>query len=202
MDLNADSAKPGNSKVPTLASVLAALARFESPSVEDVVYALAQQYSDPLYSYCMAALGNPEESEQVVTSVLYEAGLEYQKTHEVPAPEWMYGRTRARYIDVLRKRKSEDNTIPIDYLPSEIIGHKWQPEEEAIAHELDRSVTQIIMSLEYNMRLVFILWYQGFSGKEIAERLGISEVNVRQLRFRAARIISRTLGRSEVDDEG
>jgi RNA polymerase sigma factor (sigma-70 family) len=187
--------KKGAVALPTLASLQAALVRGEIPSVEDVVIALADQYTPLLLGFCLLWLKDSSNAEEVASSVLFEAGREFEKKHKVPPRAWIIGRAKSRCIDCFRHGSRRVQTSPIEDLLLEPISQdpEMQPEAAAILHALQDAYRQAVMDLPVDQRTAIALRNWGFSTKEIAQGLRIRAAKVRSLQDQGDETIRKVL---------
>lgn len=139
-----------------------------------------QAYADAIYKFAYYRLNDVEKAEDI-TSIVFTKAWEARNTYKGPSEQaWLFTIARNTLIDSYRKHKDErldkdENTIShdstADDLDSELAVQKLRLALRKIAPEL-----QDIIELRYIERI---------SVKDTAQRLNISEANVRVKQHRA-----------------
>jgi RNA polymerase sigma-70 factor (ECF subfamily) len=172
--------------------------------------ALAARYERRVYSLALRLLRQPQDAEDVTQQALLSA-LEHldEFRQEAAFGTWLMRIATHAALKVLRKRRGlptvsleqatepspADETIPH---PEFIADWRESPAVLAERHEVRRLLDEALDQLDEKHRLVFVLRdVEGFSVKETAEALGLTEANVKvrllrarlQLRERLTRVL-------------
>jgi RNA polymerase sigma-70 factor (ECF subfamily) len=117
---------------------------------------------------------------------------------------WLYRIARNEYIDALRRRRpgeigvGQTGTDSLDYASENQIADSRTPEGITLDQERRQLLEEAIAKLPPLQQNVVHLKRDGVSGKEIANRLGISQAYVSQLYHEAEEILGEALeGRAE-----
>jgi len=161
--------------------------------------ALTDRYEQRVYSLALRVLRQEQDAEDV-TQQAFLSALENLGGFrgEASFSTWLLRIATHAALKVIRKRKGLD-TISLeeateDQSNSEYVPHPeyiadWRQSPEQLVHknEIKRLLDDALAQLNEKQRLVFLLRdVEGFSGKETAVALGLSEANtkVRLLRAR------------------
>lgn len=167
---------------------------------------LVNRYEHRIYRLGLKITANPAEAEEVLQETFLKAFVHLREFREDSRfYTWLVrigineGRMR------LRKQRS-DKSLPIDDFvnvdggtsPREFADGKPDPEEIAARSELRAMLLKAISALPFGSRAVFILRdVEGFSPKETAEMLGVTEQVVKTRLFRShtrlRKMLSKTL---------
>lgn len=154
------------------------------------------RYKRLLYVFAMKRLGNEQEAEDLLHELFMSLWSKREQFDEntLLAP-YLYNAVRYRIINIFSKRKlsaqyldSFNTYLKNDYFVSEtdhLIRHK----------ELTTLIEREIDNLPKKMRAVFRLSREtGYTRKEIAAELGLSEETVKSHIFHALKILKVKLG--------
>jgi len=96
---------------------------------------------------------------------------------------WLYRIARTTLIDYWRKKKD----LPVDEAVITELANDDTPLEEVVDQDILRAQLQrAFATLPTDMReVVRLRFIEGLSGKQVAERLNLSEANVRVIQYRA-----------------
>jgi len=142
--------------------------------------ALYERYVDRIYGYCHARLGSHEAAEDATSEVFTKALGAIGRYEDVLFAAWLFRIARNVVADAHRHRP----VAPLDAAgdrPDPARG----PDEAAIGRAECAAVQTALADLPAEQRAVVELPYAGWSGEEIAARLGRSPAAVKQLRYRA-----------------
>jgi RNA polymerase sigma-70 factor (ECF subfamily) len=159
---------------------------------------LAGRYERKVYSLARRILRHEQDAEDV-TQQTFLSALENLDgfREEASFSTWLLRVATHAALKVIRKRKGlptvslEANTEPqegYDSLPHPEYIADWResPEELVSRNETAQLIDEALSELEEKHRAVFLLRdVEGFSVKETAEALGLSEVNVKVRLLRA-----------------
>lgn len=159
---------------------------------------LVEKYEGRVYSLAMRILQNPHDAEDVTQQTFLNV-IENLKNfrHESTFSTWIMRIATYAALKIIRKRrgldtislenateeKRDDGEIPH---PEYVADWKENPHEIARRNETLKMIEEALSELEEPYRLVFLLRdVEGFSIKETADILGISEANVKVRLLRA-----------------
>ena len=151
-----------------------------------------RRYQTRIYSLAYNMTGNKEDAEDMVQDVFVKAFSSLKSFRGTSSfYTWIY-RIAVNVCHDLQRSKKSHPTTSIDQENEEgdcfiqLPDKSPLPDEQAINHELGRTLLYQISQLKPAMREVLILRdLQGLSYEEIAARLGLSEGTVKSRLFRA-----------------
>lgn len=165
----------------------------------DAFEALTTRYEQRVFSLAMGMLRQEEDAEDVTQQTFLSAleGLNGFRG-EASFATWLFRIATHAALKVIRKRKglktvsleeAVEGTDSVDSVPHPAFIADWResPEQLVPRREIQRLLDKALAQLDEKHRLVFLLRdVEGFSIKETAEALGLSEANtkVRLLRAR------------------
>ena len=176
--------------------------------------ALATRHEQRVYTLALRIVQNPQDAEDVTQQALLGAmeGLANFR-EEASFATWLNRIATHAALKIIRKRKGLDvvsleaTTEPQeDYdsipHPEFIADWKQSPEQLVERNETRRLLDDALAQLDDKHRLVFLLRdVEGFSVKETAAALGLSEANVKvrllRARLQLRELLTRTLGDPE-----
>jgi RNA polymerase sigma-70 factor, ECF subfamily len=139
--------------------------------------ALAQLYdatSQLVFGLALRILGDRDAAEDIVIEVYAQAWREaktYDPRRGTPC-SWLLTMTRSRAIDLLRARKRDQATDPLEYA-DDVESATPNPEEASADAERHRFVRGALTSLNKEQReAIELAYFAGLSHTEIAMRLG------------------------------
>ena len=142
------------------------------------------QYGKPLYRFLLSLTGSPEQAEELLQEVFYQALLHIDKFEGRSSLfTWLCQIGKNAWLKELRRKKHYADT---PYEELRLPDGKPTPEEAAIRADDLRRVRRAVAGLEEPYRDVFILHIFGQRPlKEIAYMYGKSESWARVTYFRA-----------------
>jgi RNA polymerase sigma-70 factor, ECF subfamily len=177
----------------------------------DAFEALTSRYEQRVFSLARRMLRQEQDAEDV-TQQTFLSALENLDGFrgEASFATWLFRIATHAALKIIRKRKGlktislEEATEGTDHLdsvphPEFIADWRQSPEQLVQKHEVQRLLDEALAKLDEKHRLVFLLRdVEGFSVKETAGTLGISESNAK-VRLLRARLqlreqLTRTLG--------
>lgn len=176
-------------------SLVEALHRGERYACDDLV----EQYTGKIYNVALRLTGHPTEAEEVLQETFINAcrGVESFEGRS-SLSTWLY--RIATNNGLMRRRKREMPTVPLDVAPEEdeaefwpgqLEDWDWNPESITLTDELRRVMDEAVNDLPDTLRSVFVLRdLEGLSTKETAEALDISQGSVK-VRLHRARLMLR-----------
>jgi RNA polymerase sigma-70 factor (ECF subfamily) len=108
---------------------------------------------------------------------------------------WIYRIARNEYIDLLRRTRAGDIGLggwqdnEMERWLQNVASEQGAPEDQLVEHERNQLLEHAIAALPELQRTVVQLKREGVKGKEIAQRLGISQAYVSQLFHEAGEIL-------------
>lgn len=159
---------------------------------------LVSRHERAVYSLARRIVGHDEDAQDVTQQTILDA-IEHLGTfrEEARFGTWLMRIATYAALKVIRKRRGlemvsleaatepqgDDGAIPH---PEFIADWRQSPEELASRNEARRLIEEALDQLDEKHRLVFLLRdVEGFSVRETAEALGLSEVNVKVRLLRA-----------------
>lgn len=133
---------------------------------------LYQTYKSSMYGICLRYAKNREEAKDMLQDgfVKIYSNL-YQYKPIGPLGGWMRRVMVNVCLQHIRRRKDLFSNTDIDK-----VAHLYQAQEEVFTQFREKALVQMIQQLPEGYRAVFNLYViEGYSHKEIAQQLGISE---------------------------
>jgi RNA polymerase sigma-70 factor (ECF subfamily) len=155
---------------------------------------LVRRYLRPAYAVALARLGDPADAEDVCQDAFVTA-LERLESCRRPAGfgGWLLTIVRNRAVDFHRRRAVRE-TQPLE-TTGEAVAAAADPERDAERTERREELLRALRLLTERQREVLLLYdFEGWSHKEIAERLGISEGSARVHLHNGRRALRELLG--------
>ncbi len=139
---------------------------------------LVQRYLQPAYAVALSRLREPADAEDACQDAFVTA---LQRIDECRQPEqfgaWLLSIVRHRALDVRRYRSVRD-ALPLEEATA--ASSRATPEQEAEAADLREDLVEAMEVLTDLQREVLLLYdFEGWSHREIAEKVGISEGSAR-----------------------
>lgn len=175
--------------------------------------ALVGRFQGRVLGLAYRMLGEPHDAEDV-TQQTFLSLVEHLKDFrgESAVAAWVLRIAANHALKVLRKRRGLP-TVPLTDPPGPDEGYAGAPHPDYIAdwrddpadlaerHEVRAAIDRALAGLDDKYRAVFVLRdIEGFSVREAAELLGISEVNVKVRLLRARLALREVLTRTFGDD--
>jgi RNA polymerase sigma factor (sigma-70 family) len=153
-----------------------------------------ETYSTDLRRFVTARTRDVGASEDIVQEAFIRLEIESQACRHPSNPRaWLYRValnliiSGSRHTDVVRR--SSCHVAPDDVADS--------PEVLFLASERDRALRSAMEALRPRGRRSLLLAAQGYTGREIAEIVGLSEAATRTMMFRARAVLRRELTRHD-----
>jgi RNA polymerase sigma-70 factor (ECF subfamily) len=182
---------------PDASLTLHAAGEFAVPTGESPALALEHAYSRyvvPIYRFLYSRLGNQEEAEDLTSDVFLKAVRQLEPSRDDASVQaWLYQVARTTLADHWRRRNRA---------PEAPLGYLDVPEASPPTTPPDQATTQLALwlldQLPDRYRDVLTLRFlKGYSIKETAREMGITENHAKVLQFRAVQKAA-TLGRDHV----
>jgi RNA polymerase sigma-70 factor (ECF subfamily) len=168
------------------------ISRIKSGNLEDF-QGLVDIYQNRVINICYGFLKNKEDAEDIAQEVFMEVYKSISAfREEAKLSTWIYRISVRKSLDFIRKRNRKKRLLPTQ--------KTWQrqngPEKRLLDNERAQILKQAVDSLPENQRIAITLnKYEGFSGREIAEIMGITLSAVEALLFRAKNNLQKRLRR-------
>jgi len=156
------------------------------------------RYVVPIYRFLYSRLGNQEEAEDLTSEVFLKAVRQLEPTRDDASVQaWLYQVARTTLADYWRRRNRT---------PEAPLGYLDVPEASGAAAAPDQFATQLALwlldQLSDRYREVLTLRFlKGYSIKETAREMGITENHAKVLQFRAVQKAA-ALGQEHVERRG
>lgn len=139
------------------------------------------QYADDIYRFILVHVRDGEVAEDLTADTFLKAWNNIKKFDWKHERGWLYSIARNTLTDYWRKKRP----LPLDETV-EIIDDR-PSQAEILDKEIEKErILKSIQSLPSDMKSVVTLRFmQGYSAKETAEALDLTEANVRVLQYRA-----------------
>lgn len=161
----------------------------ESPNLETTsISELFDNYSNDVYRYAFAALGDAEEAYDVVQEVFLRAHRAFAGfRHDANPKTWVMSIARNYVVDLIRKRQ-RDRKHAMDRILLEV-------HDRTLSMDVVFEVKEALAQLKPTHREVLVLRYvDGLSARETASVLGWNEQKVRNTAKRAMMKLRKILG--------
>lgn len=138
-------------------------------------------YKDDIYRYLLSLTHSRAAAEELLSDT-FLAALTSLHTFRGDCSEktWLIAIARNAYFTYLRRRKAE---LPLDMVAGVYVTDT--PLDSVISREKLEMVMEIIDSLDEKSRVTVKMRAEGFSYRDISQKLSVSETSARTLEFRA-----------------
>ncbi|MEK7154405.1 MAG: RNA polymerase sigma factor [Patescibacteria group bacterium] len=155
--------------------------------VEDLV----NEHQREIIGFHYRFVGNLADAEDLAQETFIKA---YKKIHTLKdhkkAKSWLYSIARNTVIDFFRKNKNKEIALSDALLESVAKTTATEYQEKAISSEITKELDRCIDRLVKEDRaIVRLLYYEGFSYKEIAGLLNINENTLKSRLHRARSVL-------------
>ncbi len=139
------------------------------------------RYFDRIHAYCYRRLGTPEEAADVTSIVFSRALASLRAFRGDSFRSWLFAIAHNALADHYRDRRPERSLDAAVWLRD----RHPSPEDEAIAHEAQRTVSSLLAELPEEQRHVVELRLAGLTSKEVGAVLGKHANAIDQAQYRA-----------------
>lgn len=154
------------------------LAMIDLPEEKSKFERVYQAYQNLMFYVANSILGNEQDAEDAVHNAFLKIAENLDKIGDVMCPKtksYIVTIVENKAIDLYRSNKRKKGIVPLDDLPG-----------IAVEAQEVQGLEDCILRLPARYREVILLkYYHGFTTKEIATQLGISEANASKLDQRA-----------------
>jgi len=151
---------------------------------------IVDQYQTPVYNLAYRMLGNANDAEDAAQETFLRAYTQLKSFHvEEKFATWLLSIAAHYCIDRLRRRRFLWLSMEDDAIGESLASDLPEPDEEALRHESERQVAQLLEHLSPSSRLAVVLKYwHDQSVEEISRTTGdsVSAVKVKLHRARQA----------------
>ena len=183
MDINDDTREPGTAALWTLPTPVAVVpARDGAEDVSRAVLALYDAHQRDLANFVRAIERDPRVAEDIVSETFVRLIVVVRRGRSPDQPRaWLHRVAANLVIDGGRRR-----TVVTRFL-GRLVEHRTAPaaDEMVLRDESRREVWDALSTLPPDARTALMLAAHGFSGHEIADAIGRSELATRSLLCRA-----------------
>ncbi len=153
--------------------------------------AVISQYHRDILNYIYRLVGNNYEAEDLAQETFIKA---FQKYHtlkdKTKAKSWLYSIARNVTIDFFRKNKHYsvplDSQIMENYARATAVDYRDDVMKMEVSKELAKSLENLS---EDDRRIVKLLYFEGFSYKEIGEVLNMNQNTLKSRLHRARKVL-------------
>lgn len=142
---------------------------------------LYRRHVEDVYRYCLRRLNNSEAAADATSQVFTQALAALPRYRGGTFRGWLFTIAHNIAIDLTRRRRPHTTLDEA----AEIVDGSPNPEDRAMARELEATVGRLLAQLPPNQRSVVELRLAGLSGQEVANVLDLSLNAVKALQFRA-----------------
>ncbi|MDL4839656.1 RNA polymerase sigma factor [Aquibacillus rhizosphaerae] len=147
---------------------------------------LFERYQLPLFRYLYLMSRNRETAEELLQETFYRAMISLQVEDILQARAWIFKVARNLYIDWTRKAKSEQRMverIQLEFNSNSTIGN---PEQKLDEKTRQQELEEVMSLLPERMQtILYLREVQGFSYKELASAMNLSDSQVKVTLHRA-----------------
>ncbi len=168
---------------------------------------LVNQYSNQIYRLALKILGDPLDAEDVLQDTFIKAMRAIQDFEgRSSLSTWLYRIAVNEALMMVRKKKPEFVSVESEPVGDEedtegmqIVDWCCLPEQELLSSESRKFLDKAISEMPENLKVVFLLRdMEGFSIRETAEMLSLTETNVKtrllRARFHLRQVLSAYFG--------
>lgn len=150
----------------------------------DEVY---REYFRRIYNYVFCRVNNYHDADDLCSEIFVKiyANLNHYHAEKAPLPVWIFRIARNTVID--HYRRGLRSATPLDVIP-DLSDSRPGPDDRVAFCEMWQQLREALDSLSIREREIIALkFWSGFSNREVAQFLGISESNTGVILFRAMR---------------
>jgi RNA polymerase sigma-70 factor, ECF subfamily len=147
----------------------------------DAFAVLYRRHFEDVYRYCLNRLGHREAAADATSQVFTQALAALPRYHRGTFRGWLFTIARNVTVDALRRRRPQSGLDDA----AEIVDRAPNPEDHALAGEVQETLARLLDQLPPNQRSVVELRLSGLAGQEVADVLNLSLNAIKALQFRA-----------------
>ncbi|HEU5254241.1 MAG TPA: sigma-70 family RNA polymerase sigma factor [Solirubrobacterales bacterium] len=143
--------------------------------------AIFRRYHQPLYRFCLAILGNPEDAQDALQNTMMKVLRALPgEEREIELKPWLYRIAHNESIDLLRRRRE---TRPLDF--EQAAPGRGLAEDAATRERLRRLLADMRELPERQREVLVMREVSGLGFEEIGVALGTSSATIRQTLYEA-----------------
>jgi RNA polymerase sigma-70 factor (ECF subfamily) len=152
---------------------------------------LMEKHHREIINFHYRFVGNRFDAEDLAQETFIKA---YKKLNALKEPAkakgWLYSIARNTVIDFFRKNKKKDLALSDALLENAAktaaVDYQEQAVNREVSKELDRCIDELVKE---DRAIIRLLYYEGFSYKEIADLLNINENTLKSRLHRARKVL-------------
>lgn len=161
------------------------------------------QYQQDLVNFHYRFVGNRPEAEDLTQDTFIKA---YKKFHTLQDQDkiksWLYMIARNTVIDFFRRNKNKpfalDSAIMENIPEVASVDYQERVANMEVSKELDHCIEQLVRE---DRAIIKLLYYEGFSYKDIAKMLNINQNTLKSRLHRARKVLLETIRANNVLDD-
>ena len=152
---------------------------------------LVEKYQRDIVNFHYRLVGNRSEAEDLAQETFLKVYLKLESLKEQEkAKGWMYSIARNTAIDFFRKNKNHsiplDNLILENYVRATAVDYREDVLKSEVSQELQKCMQKLPQE---DQMIVKLLYYEGFSYKEIGTLLQINQNTLKSRLHRARKVL-------------
>lgn len=162
--------------------------------------AVVEKYQKDILNFHYRLVGNRFEAEDLAQETFIKAYKSFESVKDQEKiKSWLYRVARNTTIDFFRKNKN--HSIPLDtvilenYARLTAVDHRQEVMAQEVSQELKKSLRQLASE---DQVIVKLLYYEGFSYKEICNLLNINQNTLKSRLHRARKVLLATIQSNEL----
>lgn len=155
-------------------------------SKEDLLINLYQEYFSKIYNYIYYQVNHADVCDELVSSVFLKVveHIDSYDSKKAAVSTWIYTIARNTIIDYFRQRKQEENVE--DYVNYIECALSFEDACRKYVEENNGYIGDLLAVLnEKELNVIRLRYFEGYSNKDAAERLGLNPSTVRTIHERA-----------------
>lgn len=161
---------------------------------------IVTRYQREIINFHFRFVGNRFDAEDLAQETFIKA---YKKLDTLKNPEktksWLYSIARNTVIDFFRKNKNReislDNTFLENIVQTTAVDYQNYVADREVSKELERFIDKLVKE---DRAIIKLLYYEGFSYKEIVKLLNINENTLKSRLYRARKILLEMIRTSKI----
>lgn len=160
---------------------------------------LYRAFQPLVHAYCQRRIGSSDLAADLTSQVFVKALRSIGRFRIDPGRphssfrSWLFAIAHNEVVDAYRCHRHHDSLDDSETF-GRVASSRVLPDEEALAHDTSAEVLRCLSRLPERQRAVIELRMIGFSRREIADVLGMSEAAVRSAQFRGFATLRELLG--------
>ena len=147
-------------------------------------------YSDNIFCFVLKNINDEEKAKDIVQDCFERLWIKVDTVSFLKVKSYLFSAAYHTFIDAIRKEKSKDQYVK---------SYQEDSQNNNQYSDLNEILHQLILQLPEAQRSVILLRdYEGYSYKEIAEILNLSESQVKVYIYRGRLFLKERIGKVEV----